>query len=81
MMKKWKEIKDKPITWGNYIMLCVVCAVISIPAYIYVWAESIYLDGLTGFIEDIKDKFKKEPSVKGEARMSFSFSRKIHTNL
>lgn len=59
MFKKWKEIKDKPITWGAYAALCAVSLVISIPMYIYALAEAIYLDGLAGLIEDIKDKFKK----------------------
>lgn len=58
-MKKWKEIKDKPITWGAYAKLSAIACLISVPMSIWSAIAIGYPFGWEGLIDDIKDKFKK----------------------
>ena len=53
----FKNIWNKPITWGSYIKLA------GIAVGIYSVGMGIYLAELYGIPEKIKAKFKKEPNV------------------
>ena len=52
-MRKWKEIKNEPITWGGYAKLCVWCSLIAC----IVGADEIS-EKIKGLIERVKKKFE-----------------------
>lgn len=58
-MKKWKEIKDKPITWGSYLKASWIASAISIPFAILNALLIWYPNEVMDFIDDIKGKFRR----------------------
>ena len=66
-MKKWREIKDEPITWGGYAKFAGLCVGIMIVLYvitavadiIYYYAYMI-TDKIRGIFYDIRSKFNKK---------------------
>lgn len=57
-MKKWKWT-EKPMTWGGYALLCVVCYVISmmmLACYYIAWFEPDWWERLK---ESVKTRFKR----------------------
>ena len=54
-MKKWRDIKDQPITWGGYAKLCGV-SVIASAVYSAGYLAYIYREELGEKIKDLRHK-------------------------
>ena len=50
-MKKWKEIKDKPITWGGYGKLCGIIYVISL-VITAIWCAAIWWNEIVDWVDE-----------------------------
>lgn len=68
-MLKWKELKNKPITWGDYAKLCKwsfgISAVIVIAEYAYLFKDEIG-DFVADSVDTLNEKIKEHHSKKAE---------------
>lgn len=53
-MKKIKDFMRKPVTWGDYLKLCLVALVVGIVEL--AWVYETYFGWISGLTEAVKDK-------------------------